>query len=88
MAQLYVRDCEASVPRAVKELKGFAAVTLQPGERGTVQLKLDETALRFFCPKRRAWVAEPGDFEVLIGSSAADIRLRARFRYDGGDSVG
>jgi len=53
-----------------------------------VQLELDETALRFFCPQRRAWVAESGDFEVLIGASAADIRLRAKFRYDGGDSVG
>jgi len=83
VAQLYLSDCAASVPRPVKELKGFAAVTLQPGERRTVQLDLDETALRFFCPQQRAWVAEPGDFEVLIGASAADIRLRARFCYDG-----
>ena len=71
------------MPRPVKELKGFAAVTLQPGERRTVHLELDETALRFFCPQRRTWVAEAGDFEVLIGASAAEIRLRAQFRYTG-----
>ena len=84
VAQLYVRDYDAAVPRPVKELKGFTAVMLQPGERQTVQLELTETALRFFCPQRRKWVAEPGDFEVLIGASAADIRLRAKFRYAGG----
>ena len=83
VAQLYLHDCEAAVPRPVKELKGFAAVTLQPGERRTVHLELDETALRFFCPQRRTWVAEAGDFEVLIGASAAEIRLRAQFRYTG-----
>ena len=81
VVQLYVHDCEASVPRPTKELKGFATVELQPGERKTVKLELDESALSFFCPDHRDWVAEPGDFEVLIAASATDIRLRGRFTY-------
>lgn len=81
VAQLYVHDGEASVPRPSKELKGFATVTLEPGERKTVKMQLDESALSFFCPDRHAWIAEPGEFEVLIGASSADIRLRGKFTY-------
>ena len=62
-------------------MKGFAAVALEPGERKTVKMELDESALSFFSLERRAWVAEPGDFEVLIAASATDIRLRGKFSY-------
>jgi beta-glucosidase len=79
VVQLYLRDEQASVPRPFKELKDYAAVTLEPGERRTVEFVLGTRALQFFCPRRRAWVAEAGDFEILIGSSAADIRRQARF---------
>ncbi len=79
VAQLYVRDQQASVQRPLKELKGFAKVALQPGEEKTISFELNERALSYYDPDRKAWVAEPGEFEVLIGSSSQDIRLKAKF---------
>ncbi len=79
VVQLYVRDVQASVQRPVKELKGFAKVALQPGEEKTVAFELNERALAYYDPDRKAWVAEPGEFEVLIGSSSRDIRLKTKF---------
>jgi beta-glucosidase len=79
VAQLYVRDVHASVQRPVKELKGFAKVALLPGEEKTVAFELNERALAYYDPDRKAWVAEPGEFEVLIGSSSRDIRLNEKF---------
>ncbi len=81
VVQLYLRDCEASVPRPYKELKGFVPVALQAGESRTVELTLREQDLHFFCPRQHAWLAEPGRFEVLIGASAADIHLTGAFQY-------
>jgi len=83
VAQLYVSDPEASVPRPSKELKGFASVTLKPGERKTVRMRLSRRHLEFYCPTRGKWVAEPGEFIVSIGSSASDIKLRGSFVYRG-----
>ncbi|MCX7669469.1 MAG: glycoside hydrolase family 3 C-terminal domain-containing protein, partial [Anaerolineae bacterium] len=77
--QLYVRDVAARLPRPPKELKRFAKISLAPGEAQTVRFELDERALAFYDPDRKAWVAEPGEFEVLIGSSSRDIRARATF---------
>ncbi len=79
VAQLYVRDVQAAVQRPVKELKGFAKVALQPGEEKTVAFELNERALAYYDPDQKAWVAEPGEFEALIGSSSRDIRLKAKF---------
>jgi len=77
--QVYVRDVESSVPRPVKELKGFAKVFLKPGERTTVKIVLGREALEFWHPQTKAWTAEPGEFEVLVGASCTDIRLKASF---------
>ena len=82
VVQLYVRDVVASQPRPLKELKGFAKVFLQPGESQVVSFVLDERALSFYDPDRGKWVAEPGEFEVLVGSSARDIRLIGRFHLE------
>jgi len=79
VVQLYIRDVEASVMRPVKELKAFAKVALASGETQTVSFVLDETALAFYDPALKAWVAEPGLFEVQVGSSSRDIRLAATF---------
>ncbi|MBN1642127.1 MAG: glycoside hydrolase family 3 C-terminal domain-containing protein [Anaerolineae bacterium] len=81
--QLYVRDVEASLARPPKELKAFAKVALEPGERAEVRFALDDRAFSFYDPVRRAWVAEPGTFEILVGSSSRDIRARARMRLSG-----
>jgi beta-glucosidase len=79
VVQMYVRDVQASVQRPVKELKGFVKVALQPGEEKTVAFELNERSLAYYDPDRKAWVAEPGEFEVLIGSSSREIRLKTKF---------
>ncbi|MBN2388284.1 MAG: glycoside hydrolase family 3 C-terminal domain-containing protein [Anaerolineales bacterium] len=79
VVQLYVADPQSSLPRPPKELKGFAKLALKPGQAKTVSFTLDERSLAYYDPVRKAWVAEPGEFEVLAGSSSADIRVRAKF---------
>jgi len=79
VAQLYVGDTHASVPRPQKELKGFAKINLRPGESKLVTLTLDRRAFSFYDVKKHDWNAEPGDFGVLVGTSSADIRLRGNF---------
>ena len=79
VVQLYVADPEASIDRPAKELKGFQKVFLQPGEAKTVSFNLDRAALSWFDAGAHRWVAEPGTFRVLIGSSSADIRATAEF---------
>jgi beta-glucosidase len=79
VVQLYVSDLSCSLPRPPKELKGFVKVALEPGEAKTVTFTLDERALSFYDPHKKAWVAEPGEFEVLVGSSSRDIRVKAKF---------
>jgi beta-glucosidase len=75
VVQLYVRDTECSLVRPLKELKAFAKVTLQPGEVKAVSFTLDEDAFAYYQTARKAWVVEPGSFEILVGSSSQDIRL-------------
>ena len=80
VVQLYVADPEASVDRPAKELKGFQKVFLQPGEAKTVSFDLDRAALSWFDAGNHSWVAEPGTFQILVGSSSADIRTTAEFQ--------
>jgi beta-glucosidase len=79
VVQLYVGDTESSLARPPKELKGFEKIHLEPGESKTVDFTLDQRALSFYDPVQKQWVAEPGEFEVLIGSSSRDIRVRSAF---------
>jgi len=72
-----------TLPRPAKELKGFTKVHLLPGESRTVSLSLDMSALSYYDPAKHVWTAEPGEFNVLVGSSAADIHLRGAFRLVG-----
>ncbi|HEY5961057.1 MAG TPA: glycoside hydrolase family 3 C-terminal domain-containing protein [Polyangiaceae bacterium] len=74
VVQVYVRDCEASLPRPIQELKGFAKVQLEPGERRAVQVTLEPRAFAFYDVARHDWVTEPGDFEIRVGSSSRDLR--------------
>jgi beta-glucosidase len=76
--QLYVHDAEARPERPNKELKAFAKVSLQPNETQNVTIKLDMRSLAYFDDAREAWVADPGDFELLIGTSSTDLPRRAR----------
>jgi beta-glucosidase len=79
VAELYVGDSHASVPRPVKELKGFGKVNLKPGESKRVTLKLDRRAFSFYDVKQRDWIAEPGDFRILVGGSSDNIQLQSKF---------
>jgi len=79
VAELYVGNPSASVPRPVKELKGFAKVTLKPGETKRVTLKLDRRAFSFYDVKKGSWTAEAGDFTILVGGSSDNIQLRDKF---------
>lgn len=79
VVQLYIRDVQSSVDRPVKELKAFRRVALKSGETQTVTFALDKSALVFYDVTKKDWVAEPGIFEVLVGSSSRDIRLRTTF---------
>jgi beta-glucosidase len=87
VVQLYVRDVQSSLMRPDKELKAFAKVSLQPSETKTVTFTLDREALSFYDPRQKQWLAEPGEFEVLIGSSSRDIRLSSRFELAHGSDV-
>jgi beta-glucosidase len=79
VVQVYVRDVTASVQRPEKELKAFAKVALKPGETTTVTLTLNQESFAFYDEAIRQWVAEAGEFEVLVGSSSQDIRATAQF---------
>jgi beta-glucosidase len=74
--QVYVHDRHSGLQRPPKELKGFAKVTLQPGETQTVNISLDFRAFAYYHPAYKQWITEDGEFEVLIGASAMDIRFR------------
>jgi beta-glucosidase len=79
VAELYVGDPHASVPRPVKELKGFAKVSLKPGETKRVSINLARRAFSFYDVAKRDWNAEPGLFNILIGGSSDKIQLQGTF---------
>lgn len=86
VVQLYVRDVVARVTRPVKQLVGFARVPLEPGATRRVTFRLDPSQLAFFDEAMR-FVVEPGEFQVMIGASSADIRLTGGFAIDGAERV-
>jgi beta-glucosidase len=78
VAQLYVRDRVASLTRPVKQLQAFRRLRLKPGETGKVSLSFPVEELAFY-NLEMARVVEPGSFELMVGSSSEDIRLRGTF---------
>lgn len=78
--QLYISDLKSSLPRPVKELKGFSKVKLAPGETREVTFTIGKEALSFFDDARHEWIAEPGKFEAWIGASSTDIRNKVAFK--------
>ena len=79
IAELYVGDPHASVPRPFKELKGFAKVSLKPGESKRVSINLARRAFSFYDVGKKDWSAEPGAFDILIGGSSDKIQLQGKF---------
>ena len=79
VAQLYVHQAHPSLPRPAKELKGFKKIMLEPGEKQKVSIPLDRRAFAFYDPDLKGWVAQAGEFRILVGSSSRDIRLENGF---------
>lgn len=79
VVQLYISDLKSSLPRPVKELKGFSKVKLAPGETKEVTFTFGKDALSFFDDTRHEWVAETGKFEAVIAASAMDIKSKVPF---------
>ena len=80
IVELYVRDPEASVPRPLRELKGFAKIDLKRGETKTVSFTVSPMDLAFFDVTRNRWHAEPGTFEIQVGPHSRE-GLLARLEY-------
>jgi len=78
IVQLYLRDVVGSIVRPVLELKDFKKVMLKAGESTTVTFRIDKEKLSFF-NQQLQWVAEPGDFDIMMGASSRDLRLKDRF---------
>jgi beta-glucosidase len=78
VAEVYVGDRHSSVPRPKKELKGFAKISLAPGETRQVTVELDRRAFAYYDVKGHDWKVEPGDFDVYVAQSAAQIQLTGK----------
>ena len=78
IVQLYLHDLVGSIARPVEELKDFKKIKLNPGESKTIKFKIDKEKLSFY-NQNLDWVAEPGDFDLMIGASSKDIRLKDHF---------
>ena len=76
VAQVYVSDKVCSVPRPPQELKAFQKVRLDAGKSKRVEIELSSEAFRFWNPATKQWTVEPGEFEIRVGASSADIRLK------------
>jgi beta-glucosidase len=81
VAQVYVSDLEASLPRPPRELKRFAKVRLEPGESRVVEVELGWRDLAFFDEAAHAWTVEPGAFLVGVGASSRHLPLGRRFDF-------
>jgi len=81
VVQLYVKDIQSTIDKPEKELKGFDKINLGPGETGTISFDLERDHFVHFDEQLNQWVAETGEFEILIGSSSRDIRLRKRIYF-------
>ena len=79
VAELFIGDGRASVPRPVKELKGFIKANLKPGETKRITFMLDRRAFSFYDMTKKDWSAEPGDFTILVGGSSDNVQLKGKF---------
>ncbi|MBP5647578.1 MAG: glycoside hydrolase family 3 C-terminal domain-containing protein, partial [Bacteroidaceae bacterium] len=82
VVQLYISDLKSSLPRPVKELKGFRKVYLEPGQTKEVSISIGRDALSYYDDSIQDWVAEPGQFEALIGTSSDKILSKVKFTLE------
>lgn len=79
VVQLYINDNDASVDRPMKELKGSAKVSLEPGQQKNVSITIGKDALSFYDETAQKWTCEPGKFTVLVGNSSDNLKLKKQF---------
>jgi beta-glucosidase len=82
VVQLYVNDQKSSEERPIRELKGFACVSLKAGESKKVAFTLKEDAFAFWSPNTKKWTVESGKFYIEVGSSSRDIKLSKTIKID------
>jgi beta-glucosidase len=82
VAELYVGEPHAKIPRPVKELKGFSRVELRPGETHHVTLSMNRRAFSYYDVDKKDWTADPGKFDILVGSSSEKIQLQGAFTLE------
>ncbi len=82
VVQVYVRNAPASVPRPVRELRGFTKVWLEPGETRTVTIPLDDRAFAFWSTPHERFVVESGDYAIEAGPNSRDLPLSGGIRLD------
>ena len=87
IVQLYIAKKNSELFRPAKELKGFARVTLAPGEKQRITIMLDDKAFRFWNVKANRWEIEGGEYELLVGASVEDIRLCEKITVHGTATV-
>ena len=87
IVQLYIAKKDSELFRPAKELKGFARVTLAPGEKQRITIMLDDKAFRFWNVKANRWEIEGGEYELLVGASVEDIRLCEKISVHGTATV-
>jgi beta-glucosidase len=80
VVQVYVQPLRPVVERPGKELKGFTKASLKPGESQRVSITLNARSFAYYDATKKSWIAEAGDYTILIGGSSRDIRLRANYR--------
>jgi len=88
VAQMYIRDTKSSIQRPDKELKDFKKISLEPGRASTVEFEINFRKLAHYDAELGKWVVQPGEFEILVGASSSDIRLRDSIFAVGDDPYG
>ena len=80
VVELYVHDVKSKLKRPYKELKNFEKVFLKPGETKSVEMNLEKDAFEYYNPTLHKWVLEPGVFDILVGASSENIKLKGSIR--------
>lgn len=82
VVQLYVHDSSSVIFRPYKELKGFRKICLEPGEQQTVVFKLSKRSFAYYNTSVNDWHVQSGKFDILVGASSADVRLRGAVKVE------
>ncbi len=82
VVQVYVHDGHSKIDRPAHELKAFQRLELKPGESKTVEFSLDRASFSYWSPEKKDWAVEPGTFEVQVGASSRDIRLKTSVKVE------